>query len=189
MKYTIEPLRQVMIKTAETYNTALSTTLGRSILAKYIISCKYLHSIQNEVFSEEHLVSLREAALLLTWTRARTHNDTHSARTHIANSRVSQPLHFGGLRLPDPCLQTFAIRFAWAHTFVNLDSRLMWVQLLEAQLRRLNRPSISCHMLLGANDWEDMTVISPFWFQVFSAIARIIKLSHKYDRHSSQPPL
>ena len=73
----IEPLRQVMIKTAETYNTALSTPLGRSIWAKYLISSKYIHRIQNAVYSEEQLVSLREAALLLTWTRARIHDDSN----------------------------------------------------------------------------------------------------------------
>ena len=98
----IEPLRQVMIKTAETYNTALSTPLGRSIWAKYLISSKYLNRIQNAVFSEEQLVSLREAALLLTWTRARPHDDSNSIRTHIANNRVSQPPQYGGLILPDP---------------------------------------------------------------------------------------
>ena len=80
-----------MIKTAETYNTALSTPLGRAIWAKYLISSKYIHRIQNAVFSEEQLVSLREAALLLTWTRARIHDDSNSIRTHIANNRVSQP--------------------------------------------------------------------------------------------------
>ena len=88
-----------MIKTAETYNTALSTPLGRAIWAKYLISSKYLRRIQNAVFSEEHLVSLREAALLLTWTRARPQDDSYAARTHIANSRVSQPPQFGGLSL------------------------------------------------------------------------------------------
>ena len=121
----IEPLRQVMIKTAETYNTALSTPLGRAIWAKYLISSKYIHRIQNAVFSEEQLVSLREAALLLTWTRARIHGDSNSIRTHIANNRVSQPPQFGGLGLPDPCLQTHAIRFTWARKFSNLDSRLV----------------------------------------------------------------
>ena len=139
------------------------------------------------------MVCLREAALLLTWTRARIHDDSNSIRSHIANNRVSQPPQFGCLGLPDPCIQTLATRFTWARKFSNLDNRLVWVKLLEAQLRRLNRPSIPCHMLLGSKDWDDtalsMSDISPFWSQVFSSISRIIQLSHKFDRVWSAIPI
>ena len=189
----IEPLRQIMMKTSESYNTALSTPLGRSIWAKYLISSKYIHRLQNAVFPEEQLVGLREAALLLTWTRARIHDDSNSIRTHIANNRVSQPPQFGGLGLPDPCIQTLAIRYTWARKFSKLDNRLVWVRLLEAQLRRLNRPPISCHMMLGSRDWDDTAIslsdITPFWSHVFSSISRIIQLSHKFDRTWSSIPI
>ena len=43
----IVPLITVMDKIADSFNSSMASTLGRSIYAKFLLSSKYLHRIQN----------------------------------------------------------------------------------------------------------------------------------------------
>ena len=106
-----------MEKISDSYNSSLSSPLGRSIYAKFLLSSKYLHRIQNFHFSDSQLEELRKTVLKLTWTRARPQEDTHKIRVHIANDRVAQPLFYGGLSVPDPVVQSRSLTFAWARKF------------------------------------------------------------------------
>ena len=54
----ILPLTDIMGKVAESFNSSMSSTLGRSIYAKYLLGTKYLHRVQNFTFSEEQLNEL-----------------------------------------------------------------------------------------------------------------------------------
>jgi hypothetical protein len=182
----IAPIQAAMDRIADSFTTVSSTPLGRSLYAKFLLSSRYLHKIQNFDFTSPQLDELRKSVLRLTWTRHRIGTDTSSSRVHIANDRVAQPLGFGGLSLPDPAIQAQALRLTWARKFQTLDPRLTWTRLLEAQLTTAGRPSIATHLLLGYNEWKEpssrLSGSTPFWSKVFDTIATLMMLSHKYDK-------
>ena len=66
-----------MEKIADSFNSSMCTPLGRSIYAKYLLGSKYLHRVQNFVYSEDQLKELRKSILKLTWTRARPGEHTN----------------------------------------------------------------------------------------------------------------
>ena len=72
----IDPIVDTMKGIAKTLNTVTSTPLVRAMYAKYLISSKYIHRIQNYDFSHDELKTLREAVLKVTWARHRTGTDT-----------------------------------------------------------------------------------------------------------------
>ena len=189
----IAPLQQAMEKIADSFNSSLSSPLGRSIYAKFLLSSKYLHRIQNFHFSEIHLEELRKTVLKLTWTRTRPQDDTHTIRVHIANDRVAQPLFYGGLSVPDPVIQSKSMTFAWARKFGKPNHSLSWTTMLESLLTEHLRPTILQHVTLGPAEWQltaaNINNASPFWSQVFSSIGDIIKLSHRYDRFWALIPI
>lgn len=189
----IAPLQQAMEKISDSYNSSLSSPLGRSIYAKFLLSSKYLHRIQNFHFSDSQLEELRKTVLKLTWTRARPQDDTHTIRVHIANDRVAQPLFYGGLSVPDPVIQSRSLTFAWARKFCKPNHSLSWTSMLESLLAEHHRPTILQHVSLGPVEWqltaESIQNVSPFWSEVFCSIGNIIKLSHKYDRHWALIPI
>ena len=189
----IAPLQNAMEKIADSYNSSLSSPLGRSIYAKFLLSSKYLHRIQNFHFSDIQLEELRKTVLKLTWTRARPQEDNHTIRVHIANARVAQPLYYGGLSVPDPILQSRSLTFAWARKFCRPNHSLAWTTMLESLLTEHHRPTILQHVSLGPMEWqqtaESIHDASSFWSEVFSSIGTIIKLSHEYDRHWALIPI
>ena len=189
----IAPLVEKMSQISSSYSNTCATPLGRSIWAKYLICSKYLHRLQNYNFSHEELSELRKTALEMTWTRSRAHDDTVSTRVHIAADRVAQPLMYGGISLPDPEIQSRAVKFAWLRKFMSLNHELSWVKVLEHRLAHSRRPTISEHLKMGARDWEDtanaMEVHSSFWSHVFQTISSLMTLSHKYDQGWNQIPI
>ena len=178
----IEPITAAMERIADTLSTSTSTPIGRGLYAKFLLSSRYLHKVQNFPFTEDQLKDLRTTVLKLTWTRRRIGTDQSSIRTHIANDRVSQPLRYGGLSIPDPIIQTQALKFSWARKLLNSSSDLTWVKLLEKNLSEIGRPNRNIHFSLGALEWritgEKMKNISTFWCDTFVTIAKIIELSH-----------
>ena len=182
----IVPIQNAMDKIADSLSTVSATPLGRSIYAKFLLSSRYLHKIQNFDFTPQQLDDLRTTVLRLTWTRHRIGTDTSSSRVHIANARVAQPVGFGGLSVPDPNIQTKALRFTWARKFLSIDPQLTWVRLLELLLHDQHRPGIKRHLSLGVQEWSrtgnSLVVSSPFWSNVFLTISNLISLSHEYDR-------
>ena len=56
----ILPLTNIMEKIADSFNSSMCTPLGRSIYAKYLLGSKYLHRVQNFVYSEDQLKVLRK---------------------------------------------------------------------------------------------------------------------------------
>ena len=78
------------------------------------------------------------------------------------------------------------MKLSWARKLRELDRSLTWVQLLEANLREATRPNISTHFKLSVQEWKltatKLGNITEFWADVFSAIADIISLSHKFDK-------
>ena len=183
----IIPLITVMDSIADSFNSSMSSPLGRSIYAKFLLSSKYLHRIQNFHFSPDQLDELRKSVLKLTWTRTRPNDDTHSARTHIAQDRVAQPLFYGGLSIPDPIVQTQSLAFAWSRKFCKPNHQLAWTRMLETYLSNLNRPTIQQHVTMGVTEWqstaEGLATISTFWSGTFASIGNIIQLSHKFDKN------
>ena len=182
----IEPIKAAMETIADSLSTATCTPLGRSLYAKFLLSSRYLHRIQNFSFSELQLSNLRTTILKLTWTRHRVGTDTSSTRIHIANDRVAQPLSMGGLSVPDPLIQSQALKFSWVRKIMNPNTRLVWVRMLERQLVEIRRPNLSTHLQLGAMEWvvtsQVISNISPFWSEVFLAISQFMVLSHKFDK-------
>ena len=59
----IAPLIEKMTQISSSYSNTCATPLGRSILAEYLISSKYLHRLQNYNFSHEELTDLRSLLL------------------------------------------------------------------------------------------------------------------------------
>ena len=53
----------------------------------------------------------------MTWTRARMNEQHVGVCVHNAKARVSQPISYGGLALPDPNHQNVAIRLTWIRKF------------------------------------------------------------------------
>ena len=182
----IAPVQTAMEKIADSFTTVSSTPLGRCLYAKFLLSSRYLHKIQNFDFTAPQLEELRKSVLRLTWTRHRVGTDTSSSRVHVANNRVAQPLCYGGMSLPDPNIQTQALRLTWVRKFKALDPRLTWTRLLESQLRNHARPNIVMHLSLGYHEWIETSVriatTAPFWANVFRTIADLMRLSHKYDK-------
>ena len=187
----IAPIERAMNRIADTFTTVSSTPLGRSIYAKYLLASRYLHKVQNFEFSQAQLTSLRASVLRLTWTRHRMGTDTSSTRVHIAGTRVSQPLAYGGLSVPDPIIQTKSIRFGWGRKFLSPNPSLTWVRILEERLREARRPAIQTHLNLGFHDWKHTAtaIDSQFWSSVFNTIADLIALSHEYDRYWHLVPI
>ena len=189
----IAPLLRTMDSLADSFNSNLSTPLGRSIYAKFILCSKYLHRIQNYHFTDQQLEELREAALRLTWTRARPSEDNTSIRVHIANNRVAQPLYHGGLSVPDPVIQSKSLSFAWARKFCDPNGNLLWVKLLNSTLASLQRPNIQEHVRMGPWEWYEsantLRQASDFWANVFRSIGNTIHLSHTYDKNWSIFPI
>ena len=189
----IIPVQNAMLRIADSLDTVTSTPLGRAIYAKFLLASRYVHKLQNYTFSEEQLLRLREAVLQVTWTRHRIGSDTQSKRVHIANSRVSQPLSFGGLSLPHPQMQSKTIKFAWIRKFRTANRTLTWVKILELQLANCRRPSPATHMRLGAKEWQATSNAlmqnSPYWAQVFQVGSTLIELSHQYDKFWTLIPI
>ena len=180
------PLTENMSTIAQQYNTSQSSPLGRAIYAKYLLSSKYIHRLQNCTLDGDQLATLRENALLMTWTRSRPNDDTNGYRVHIAQDRVSQPPRFGGLGVPDPLVQMRSIRFGWARKFLSANPQLSWFKILNKWLTQANRPDIRSHTVCGYREWittgQALDQISHYWSQVFNSIAEILLLSHKYDK-------
>ena len=188
----IAPILTAMDRIADSLSTNSSTPLGRAIYAKFLLASRYLHKIQNFDFTENQLEDLRKVVLRLTWTRHRMGTDSSSTRTHIANDRVAQPYGYGGLSLPDPQVQSQALKLCWARKFSRDNSQITWCRILEEMLREGGRPAISQHMVLGFHEWRitgDALDASPFWATVFHTIANLISLSHEFDRCWPQIPL
>ena len=189
----IGPIQNAMDKIADTLSTSTSTPLGRSLYAKFLLSSRYLHKIQNFNFNHQQLKDLRDTVLRLTWTRHRIGADSPTVRTHIANDRVAQPLRMGGLSIPDPIIQSQAIKLSWARKLLENNQKLTWVKILEHNLCEINRPNISAHFRLGVQEWkitgDKLINISAFWADVFKSIADFILLSHKFDRQWQLIPI
>ena len=187
----IAPIERAMNRIADTFTTVSSTPLGRSIYAKYLLASRYLHKVQNFEFSQLQLTSLRASVLRLTWTRHRMGTDTSSTRVHIAGTRVSQPLAYGGLSIPDPIIQSKSIRFGWGRKFLSPSQNLSWVRILEEMLRECGRPDIQTHLNLGFHDWKHTAtaIDSQFWSGVFNTIAELMALSHEFDRYWHLVPI
>ena len=181
----IAPIERAMNKIGDSFTTVSSSPLGRAIYAKFLLASRYLHKVQNFEFSQEQLSSLRDSVLRLTWTRHRMGTDSSSIRVHIAQDRVAQPLAFGGLAIPDPIIQSKALRLIWGRKFLNPNQSFAWVRILEEHLRECRRPSIKTHLYLGHHEWKKtaMAIDSHFWTSVFGTIAELISLSHEYDRY------
>ena len=191
-EHNIAPIQDKMNQVANSFNSTLATPLGRSVYAKYLLSSRYIHRIQNSVYTEEQLCGLKEAVLNLTWTRARPREDSFSKRVHISNKIVSQPLYYGGLSIPDPMIQSTALRFSWVRRFKCKD-RMVWRILLEKLLSEVGRPDIDTHMYLGPIEWERTSTklinLSQYWAQVFSDIATVIKHVHEIKQEWTVIPL
>ena len=189
----ILPIQNAMLRISNSLDTNSSTPLGRAIYAKFLLSSRYIHKIQNFSFTPQQLTDLREAVLKLTWTRHRIGTDTTSTRVHIAGDRVAQPLQFGGLSLPHPLTQSQATRFSWIRKLLNPNANLTWVRILELNLRNHGRPSIGMHFQLGYHEWrmtdEALTPSFPFWAEVFRTGALLMQLSHRYDQLWSLIPI
>ena len=189
----IAPLIAIMNKTADSFNSNLSTPLGRAIYSKFLLCSKYLHRIQNFHFTIPQLKEMRKAALRLTWTRARPNDDTSSVRVHIARRRVAQPLYYGGLSVPDPVIQSKSLSFSWARKFCTPNASLTWVWMLNDNLANLHRPNIHQHTTLGPREWTITSVkletISSFWSGVFATVGKIIQLSHTHDKEWAFIPI
>ena len=76
----IAPIEGAMNRIADSLTTLSSSPLGRAIFAKFILSSRYLHKVQNYEFPHEQLVKLREAVLKLTWSRHRMGTDTTTSQ-------------------------------------------------------------------------------------------------------------
>ena len=181
----ITPILNTMRKIADSFNTNLSTPLGRAIYAKFLLSSRYIHKIQNYVFSEQNLDELWNVVRIMTWTRARPKSNNSSIRVHIAKDRVAQPMEFGGLALSDPKHQVKSLTFAWVRKFTMPDLRLVWIQILDLMLSRQNRPTAAVHTKLGVSEWRKSADLlqneSSYWEHVFRSIAEILELEHRYD--------
>ena len=182
----IAPLKRNMDKIAESFNSALSTPIGRALYGKFLLSSKYIHRIQNFHFQPNELEALRKSALKLTWTRARMKEDNNSVRTHIARDRLAQPLYYGGMSVPDPIIQAKSLSFSWARKLCNPNRSLTWVWQLENLLNTTQRPNIQQHIILGTQEWNQTATairpLSPYWAETFKSIGHIISLANKYDK-------
>ena len=189
----IQPLSEIMNKIADSFNSTMSTPLGRSIYAKYLLGTKYLHRIQNFPFTEDQLAELRKSIIRLTWTRARPGMDANARRVHIAHNRVAQPLYYGGLSVPDPIIQSQSLSFSWARKFCKPNQTLSWTKMLEKTLELNHRPSIQDHTMMGPHEWKKtsnaLTEISKFWAITFKNIGNLIQMSHDHDKNWAIIPL
>ena len=113
----IAPILEHMEALVKRYATSGSTPIGRALYAKYLLGSRYVHRLQNTLISEEMAKELGDVLRRMTWTRARMNEQHVGVRVHIAKERVSQPISYGGLALPDPNHQNVAIRLTWIRKF------------------------------------------------------------------------
>ena len=181
----IEPILETMQRIASSFDTDMSTPLGRALYAKYLLSSRYIHKIQNYVFKEKELDEFWKIVRAMTWTRARPQIDSTTTRVHISKERVSQPLQYGGLAVPNPKNQVKSLAFTWARKFEENDDRLIWIQLVNHMLQKVGSPDANTHMKLGALEWEitadRLTAESEYWQHVFQSISEIIILQNKHN--------
>ena len=98
----IRPILENMIGIAKRYATVGSTPIGRALYANFLMASRYVHRLQNTIISAKLKEELKEATLMMLWTRARYQEEEVGFRVHVAKKRVSHPYQYGGLRLPDP---------------------------------------------------------------------------------------
>ena len=175
----LTPITQKMEDIASTYSTSMSTPIGRSIYAKYLLCSRYVHILQNVYITEEQAKELREAALQMTWTKP----SGPGYRVHIAQDRVAQKIGYGGLSLPDPLHQKKSLAMAWLRKIKRGAQDMVWYQLLSAWLEEGNRPTPEEHLSLGHLEWSKtaraLRNINKYWEDVFQNVADIIIAANK----------
>ena len=114
---------------------------------------RYLHKVQNYNISHEQLSNLCDAVLKLKWSRHRMGADTTSSHVHITHSRVAQPLSSGGLVVPEPHIQSKALRLICAHKLRSPNQQLTWVRILKPYKLFVFRK-------LNSNPWQSLYNIS-----------------------------
>ena len=62
----IAPVQAATDKIADSLSNTTSTSLGRSLYAKFLLSSRYLHKIQNFSFTDNQLLGMRSTILRLT---------------------------------------------------------------------------------------------------------------------------
>ena len=177
----IKPIQEKIGKLVNTYSTSLSTPIGRSLYAKYLLSSRYVHVTMNRIMDTEEARKLKKSLTQMTWTK-NGGNEPPSHRVHIAKDRVAQKPKFGGLDVPDPATQNKALRFAWARSIHQGAQDQIWHARLTQWLRDKNRPSLEQHLQVGQNEWrtsaDEIRESSEFWAGVFEAIAEIIEATN-----------
>ena len=177
----IKPIKEKLDKLVNTYSTSLSTPLGRSLYAKYILSSRYIHVTMNRILEDEEARKLKKSLTQMTWTK-NGGNQPPSHRVHIAKDRIAQKPKFGGLGVPDPATQNKALRLAWVRNILQGAQDQIWYIRLAQWLRDKDRPSPEQHLQMGQNEWrttaEAIRESSQYWASVFEAIAVIIEATN-----------
>ena len=181
----IRPVVEKMNHIAERYSTVGSTPIGRALYATFLLSSRYVHRLQNTSISEKMSKDMDDAAIQMTWTRARFNSEEVGWRVHIARDRVFQPYRFGGLRLPKAEIRNIAIRLGWLRKFNREYAYQGWYVILEKWLDEVHRPTIEEHMRLGVKEWrktsEKLERVSQFWAGVFKAGEKLQELVIKHE--------
>ena len=181
----ILPIENAIRQIIQTLSTSASTPIGRSLFSRFLLASKYIHRLHC-MSRTEHFTDLQKLITSQVWNRyTLSDGGQNYSRTHIAATRVSQPIFFGGLSVPDTLVQFHSSRFSWLRKMYRGHENRQWYQICNRLLAKIRRPTIKKHFQLGYHEWQltgnKLQRAFPFWSSIFAAGASFQRLINDLD--------
>ena len=108
----ILPIENGIRQIIQTLSTSTSTPIGRLLFSRFLLASKYIHRLHC-MSDAEQFTDLQKLITSQVWNRyTLSDGGQNYSRTHIAATRVSQLVYFGGLSVPDAQIQFYSSRFS-----------------------------------------------------------------------------
>ena len=189
----IRPIENAIRQIIRTLSTSTSTPIGRALFSRFLLASKYIHRLHC-MSNPEEFTDLQKLITSQVWNRyTLSSGGQNYSRTHIAATRISQPVFFGGLSVPDTQIQFYSSRFSWLRKMYKGHENRQWYQICNEFLTNIRRPSIKKHFQLGHHEWQltgnKLQRRFPFWSSIFAAGASFQQLINNMDPEPALFPL
>ena len=124
----IRPIENAIKQIIQTLSTSTSTPIGRALFSRFLLSSKYIHRLHC-MDNDEQFKQLQKLITSQVWNRYTVSDGGQNySRTHIAAKRISQPVYFGGLSVPNTQIQFYSSRFSWLRKMYRKHDNRQWYQ-------------------------------------------------------------
>ena len=178
----MQPIHEKLKRIVKTYSTSMSTPIGRSLYAKYLMSSRYIHVTMNRSIAKNEAKKIKKQLVKMTWTKYKG-PEAPGTRPHIAKDRIAQNIRFGGLGVPEPEIQSKSLKLAWVRKIHQGSQEQVWYARLAQWLQDEQCPTPEQHLKLGSIAWkttaDKLRQKSKYWAETFDHIAEIIEAAHR----------